>query len=624
MNIYIIETFLNKNNDYEPFYVNYCFLKKKKKFYYQLNNNNVNNIIERSIKSILKEKLLKKNVFFIHDLNFNGAILINFLAYSDLKFEVFMRKNQIYKIEIINKKNSIQFKCSFKLLPLSLNQIIQTFNYDPIPPIPFLFINEKTLFYSGDVLSEKFFKTNNEYKLFLEFVFKHSLTNFNLLDYVSKRNEQKIEISIKFLNELNIVINYFKFNINAVYSTPSLALKIFNKIFNKNRVSLRSNFLIQKFIRSSYYGGRCEVYGNPYPKEFIFHFDFAGMYGLCMLSKFAYGKYEFSNQIKNFEKPGFYCIKYTSNMEFPVLPCRHPSKNEVFYANGTNIGTFWFEEIKLFISMGGKIIEIMYGLTFNFYDFLFQDYVNFFFNLRNKNPILKIFSKLMINSLYGRLAMEPDSKYSFFIKKNDFTFYKKYLKIDKHWEIGNLIFLEIFINYNALKLLKLKVSRLKTNLALASSITSKAKIKLYEAQQAVLKNKGRLLYSDTDSIFASYQTNVSDQTHGEIFWDSKKKNTLLKDAIFVNTKTFGLLFNDSSEITKINGSQHNLLSFFELKKKFYENQKLSLNISFIKNNKNFFLKKILINKYFYLDGYNKRIFYNNKKETRPLLLENLT
>jgi predicted dehydrogenase len=33
----------------------------------------------------------------------------------------------------------------------------------------------------------------------------------------------------------------------------------------------------------------------------------------------------------------------------------------------------------------------------------------------------------------------------------------------------------------------------------------------------VLKNGGRLLYSDTDSIFAAYKRDVVGETHGEVF-----------------------------------------------------------------------------------------------------------
>jgi hypothetical protein len=67
------------------------------------------------------------------------------------------------------------------------------------------------------------------------------------------------------------------------------------------------------------------------------------------------------------------------------------------------------------------------------------------------------------------------------------------------------------------KFFLLKKKKFKKNVSIAAAITSKARIKLYKAQQSVLVNKGRLLYSDTDSIFAAYSKNVINEQHGEIY-----------------------------------------------------------------------------------------------------------
>jgi DNA polymerase elongation subunit (family B) len=59
-------------------------------------------------------------------------------------------------------------------------------------------------------------------------------------------------------------------------------------------------------------------------------------------------------------------------------------------------------------------------------------------------------------------------------------------------------------------------SKFKKNVGVAAAITAKARVKLYNAQEDVINNGGRLLYSDTDSIFAAYKTNVLDEKHGII------------------------------------------------------------------------------------------------------------
>jgi hypothetical protein len=56
-----------------------------------------------------------------------------------------------------------------------------------------------------------------------------------------------------------------------------------------------------------------------------------------------------------------------------------------------------------------------------------------------------------------------------------------------------------------------------SNVSIAAAITSKARIKLYKAYKEVIKRGGRLLYSDTDSIFAAYKKNVIGEKHGEIY-----------------------------------------------------------------------------------------------------------
>jgi hypothetical protein len=85
-----------------------------------------------------------------------------------------------------------------------------------------------------------------------------------------------------------------------------LALKIFEKRFNNNKIKLSYQYFVDKMARSSYYGGRCEVYGNPKKDEKIYHFDFTGMYAQCMMEKFPFGKHYFNENPNDINKPGIY------------------------------------------------------------------------------------------------------------------------------------------------------------------------------------------------------------------------------------------------------------------------------------------------------------------------------
>jgi DNA polymerase elongation subunit (family B) len=88
-------------------------------------------------------------------------------------------------------------------------------------------------------------------------------------------------------------------------------------------------------------------------------------------------------------------------------------------------------------------------------------------------------------------------------------------------EINNLYLITLKIDKNSKKILEEKdiYTRKEKNLniAVASSISSKARVKLYKAFDEVLENKGKLLYCDTDSIFAEFKNDISNTKMGEIF-----------------------------------------------------------------------------------------------------------
>ena len=99
---------------------------------------------------------------------------------------------------------------------------------------------------------------------------------------------------------------------------------------------------------------------------------------------------------------------------------------------------------------------------------------------------------------------------------------------------------------------------------IASAITSKGRIKLYEAQQSVIKNNGRLLYSDTDSIYASFSHDVSNLQHGEVFWDITKKDTKIKKGYFFSAKSYAVQYFDNSYKIKIKGYNQSDVTFDEI------------------------------------------------------------
>jgi hypothetical protein len=147
-------------------------------------------------------------------------------------------------------------------------------------------------------------------------------------------------ITSKFVEIIKEISKKKNINLDNIFSSPSLSIKIFIKNYSKNKISFNLKSTEKKMIKNSYFGGRCEVYGNPLKKEKIFHYDFSGMYAQCMTEKFPYGNCYIIENPKNLLDPGFYYIEYISNNFIPVLPHRSNINNKLMFINGLNKGFF--------------------------------------------------------------------------------------------------------------------------------------------------------------------------------------------------------------------------------------------------------------------------------------------
>jgi hypothetical protein len=142
--------------------------------------------------------------------------------------------------------------------------------------------------------------------------------------------------------------------------------------------------------------------------------------------------------------------------------------------------------------------------------YIFKDFVKHFSELRKLSPELNTLAKLIINSLYGRLGMSPTSDKTIILKKDKYIEFRlqNEKKIIKESIVNDLYIITHEI---------MPSEETKSNVSIAAQITSKARIKLYNGFMEVINNGGRLLYTDTDSIFAAFNRCVDNETHGEIY-----------------------------------------------------------------------------------------------------------
>ena len=136
----------------------------------------------------------------------------------------------------------------------------------------------------------------------------------------------------------------------------------------------------------------------------------------------------------------------------------------------------------------------------------------------------------------------------------------------------------------------------------------------------VIKNNGRILYTDTDSIISAFDIDnykrYLDVNMGEVLFNSKKEDTIIHDAVFAMPKTYALKYINGKEIVKIKGFNVKP-NFDDFKKIFYDKVIIkSQNIQWERKNLKIIKKKIY--KETNLFSLDKRIWDYDLKTTKPL------
>ena len=585
-NVLDIETYDNNG-----VFVPYCIcviINNKKNIIYKKEANY--NIIEDLINLFEKEKV--QETIYVHNLTFDGIIIMENIPNKKVKFKAILFKSNIYELELWSNNFKIILKCSLKLLPLPLKKIGKLLkkNYEKLE-FPHDFVNKENF---------------NNY--IGEHPYNKEISNWNLKEECIKYCIRDCEIVQEMLK---IIFNEesLKRDIKG-RSISSISLEVFKEKFNKLNIETKIEKKYDKIIREAYFGGRCEIFGNAKQEEKIFHFDFTGMYSEIMKEEFCFGKIKIIDKVNNnvINNPGFYEVTVLSNnMKIPVLPFRS-EEGKLLFPNGKWKGTYWYEELHLFIEEGGIIEKIHKIIEFEKTGKPFMEFVEYFKKLRNNSEFENIFWKLFINSIYGRMGMDEINTKTEIVDK------KEYKRIENKKEILKEVLINdlIVVTYKKIN----NTKEIDSNVAIAAAITSKARIKLFKAYKDVIKNKGRLLYSDTDSIFAAYEKDVRDEKHGEIFWDSSKKDTVIEKAIFAIPKGYAVKYKEISTV-KIKGFRKDSITYEDFEKTF-KNEKELITKEIHLNKSKFKLKFEEIEKTILLHNYDKRIFNENKTETEPI------
>ena len=305
-----------------------------------------------------------------------------------------------------------------------------------------------------------------------------------------------------------------------------------------NRKMERNEDDVEHFFRAGYKGGRTEIF-KLYGKD-LNYYDINSLYPSVMYD-FAY-PLPIKNNFKkvydiDYSKLGIYDITAKiDNINIPVLHLNIDGK--FIFPTGTIHGLFYTPEIKKAKEMGYDI-SVNYGYEFIKTDYIFRDYVKYYYNIKqNAKGSQRAIAKLMLNSLYGKFGQRREREITSLVYDGSYSNMNFIQK--KYWDsTSDFIHPEI-----------------------AGIVTSYARARLYELfQKAGLDN---VYYCDTDSIFTDKELETSNKL-GDIKLEGK-----IKEFIAIAPKLYSYIDDVDDFHIKAKGFKEAQFVFDDFKKGLFD------------------------------------------------------
>jgi hypothetical protein len=519
----------------------------------------------------------KNLIVYAHNLSgFDGIFLLNhLLPFGKVEPIIFNSKLIAIKVRLISGK-TITFKDSYLLLPSSIRKLCITFKIDSYKSLfPFSLRN---IFYKGlfpaykywtDISLEQYLDMKSEFNLLgIKWNFKDEAIKYCNLDC-----KCLYDILIKF-NEL--IFSHFSINIHSVLTLPALSMRIYKSKFMPENTIYQLTPNVDREIRQAYTGGAVDVYlphnrvGNAFDK--LFYYDINSLYPFIMAkTPMPVGKPKyFKGDIRliNPEAYGyFYCeITSPSDIAHPILQQRIRTNDGVRTIAGVGSWTGWIYSEELYNAQNNHKYQfnVLEGYEFE-KGYIFKEYVETMYALRmeySKDDPMNYVAKLLMNSLYGKFGMKPqstkvdiynlslDSELKVFNEMMDKygPTIQDWFKLDQHFvvvrdNISNYSANEDNDNYHGLDV----------NVAISAAITAGGRMWM-----STIKNsdKFNLYYSDTDS--AVIDRPLPPFMIGEKLGQFKLEHIITR-AVFLAPKVYALITDDGQEIIKVKGIKQDAL-----------------------------------------------------------------
>lgn len=329
--------------------------------------------------------------------------------------------------------------------------------------------------------------------------------SFCSLEKIGKQiGVEKIKVEGEFYNveyckqDCKIVYDYMiqfidtiklEFNLKIKNTLAGTSQNIFLKRFDNYHSA--GKLYDAEFLKY-YFGGRTECFKIGKIRQPVYCLDINSSYPTSMKNlSFPVSDYYIT------DKPETYrwiaeCDIEVNNCYVPIIPLR---TEKLLFPTGkfsAYVNSIEYEKAV----ENNQIKNVKFKKVYNFTDsaYIFNDFVDFFYSKREiakqeKNEFLSSFYKLILNSCYGRFALNGGIKV---LKENtgEIGYYELF-------EEENLIYKEIQIE-----------EKNSVNYIIPLLVTANSRIYLFEMLKKVLSIGGDILYSDTDSCYFTLSNNV--------------------------------------------------------------------------------------------------------------------
>lgn len=208
--------------------------------------------------------------------------------------------------------------------------------------------------------------------------------------------------------------------------------------------------------------------------------------------------------------------------------------------------------------MRGYEFEIIKGYKFKS-EIIFKEYVDKMYKLRlqySKDNPMNLIAKLLMNSLYGKFVMKPETTLvEIFDKNSDEGRNLLRSKLDTFGEsIQDCVELDDHVIISRANLVNYKCDEsndmylgMDVNIGIASAITSSGRMYMSYVKNSY---KYKIYYSDTDSIIIS--SPLSKELTGTELGKFKLECEITR-AVFLAPKVYGFITTDNKEVIKVKG-----------------------------------------------------------------------